>query len=114
VCRRQSGAHNFKLPRIGKCVTASIYAGYPPSSARIRRRSTGGTPRHQPGYGVSTGEPHHKLEIYLLLAIGLVAAQIMSGFVLLGDLSWANLLLTLHIALHSKLSTSFEAVWVPL
>ncbi len=57
----------------------------------------------------STGEPHHKLETYLLLAIGLVAAQIMSGFVLLGNLSWANLLLTLHIALHSKLSTSFES-----
>ncbi len=76
VCRRQSGAHKFKLPRIGKCVTASIYAGYPPSSARIRRRST--------------GKPHHKLEIYLLLAIGLVAAQIMSGVVLLGSLSWGS------------------------
>ena len=42
MCRRHSGAHNFKLPRIGRCVTASIYAGYPPSSARIRRRSMGG------------------------------------------------------------------------
>ncbi len=52
MCRRQSGAHNFKLPRflkISRCVTASIYGGDPPSSARIRRRST--------------GEPHHKLEI---------------------------------------------------
>ncbi len=50
----------------------------------------------------------HKIEIYLLLVTILVAAQITSGFVLLRNLSWANLLLTLHIALHSKLSTSFE------
>ena len=79
VFRRQSGAHNFKLSRL---------------VGVLRRQSTRGT---------------HKVEIYLLLVTRLVAAQIPSGFVLLRNLSWADLLRTLHIALLSKLSTSFES-----
>ena len=62
--------------------------------------------RHQPGCGVDQrGNPITSLK-YLLLAIRVGAAQVMSGFVLLGNLSWANWL-TLHIALRSKLNTSF-------
>ena len=90
MSRRQSGASQFQIFTVGECVTASIYAGYPASSARIRRRSRGGTqtttgrldfagpapsgypggtPRHQPDYGVdkNEGEPIISLR---LLAVG--------------------------------------------
>jgi len=60
----------------------------------LRHQSTRGTPRHQPGYGVDKHLLQRKLRQVL---------------VLLENLSWANLLLTLHSALHSKLNTSFDS-----
>ncbi len=76
----------------------------------LRRQSTRGTPRHRPGYGVNLrGVPHHKLEITCSWTSDLLQRKLHQVLVLLGNLSWANLLLTLHIALHSKLNTSFDS-----
>ena len=98
VFRRQSGAYNFKLSRLVGVLRSQSTRGTVPRVPRVIGQDT-----------ASINGGTHKVEVYLLLVTRLVATQIPSGFVLLRNLSWANLLLTLHIALHSKLSTSFES-----